>query len=67
MEVFDLTPVTYYIDDRDCSSLRDLEFHCDVLENDHGANMWIVKPGENSNRGFGISVHIGKESLMKEI
>jgi len=26
-------------------------------------NLWIVKPGENSNRGFGISVHAGLESL----
>ena len=29
--------------------------------------MWIVKPGENSNRGFGITVHAGRESLQKEI
>lgn len=29
--------------------------------------MWIVKPGENSNRGYGITVHAGKESLKKQI
>lgn len=28
---------------------------------------WIVKPGEETNRGFGISIHTTSESLLSEL
>jgi hypothetical protein len=60
MDPFEFIPVTYYIDSEDCPALRQLYGHCESLSNAADSmNMWIVKPGENSNRGFGISVHAG--------
>lgn len=29
--------------------------------------MWIVKPGEDTNRGKGISVQMGRENVMKAV
>lgn len=47
--------------------MEELYRHCSDLETEEDSlNLWIVKPGENSNRGFGISVHSG-EGLKKEI
>lgn len=29
--------------------------------------VWIIKPGENSNRGCGISLCLGVDDIQKEI
>lgn len=63
---FSYIPVTYYIDDQESPALGELYSHCESLrERGESMNMWIVKPGENSNRGYGITVHAGKEALQQ--
>ena len=49
-------PLTYHIKDGvSDTSFTDLkrEYERNITD---GVNVWIVKPGENSNRGFGIQV-----------
>jgi glutathione synthase/RimK-type ligase-like ATP-grasp enzyme len=38
-----------------------------MKESEPSHNLWIVKPGENSNRGFGITVHSDRDELQQEL
>lgn len=52
-QVFDIVPITFHV-----TSVNDLNFKEfeKVFSQSEGSNVWIIKPGENTNRGKGISV-----------
>lgn len=58
MDPFDVLPLTFHIK----NGLDDLEFrefrntYLEFSKNSSFKNVWIVKPGENTNRGHGIEV-----------
>jgi len=67
--VFQNLPVTFHIQ----HGLNDPEFNSFVsyyskyeLENPKRKNIWIIKPGESSNRGNGIEV-AGDMNSVREI
>ena len=51
---FDFIPLTYHIQEGSADG-QFLEFEGKFKE-EKGQNVWIVKPGENTNRGNGITV-----------
>ena len=59
---FDVLPVTFHIKkgekDEEFSKFKEYFFNEKKLceEDPKNRNVWIIKPGENSNRGYGISV-----------
>lgn len=54
----DIIPLTYHIDGDE----NDLPLQlCDKQ------NVWIVKPGEDTNRGHGISVQEGRDNIVQAI
>lgn len=67
MEPFDFIPVTYYIENQQTQVIQQILAHYDAIQAAKEAkpshNLWIVKPGENSNRGFGITVHSNRAEL----
>lgn len=44
-----------------------IEGGAEKVPGDVQEGMWIVKPGEDTNRGVGISVHEGEESIRKAV
>lgn len=52
---FDVIPLTFHVNSKDDQSFKDF---CKYYEDKIGENesFWIVKPGENSNRGNGIEI-----------
>ena len=60
--IFDVVPVTFHVKNISDPSFADFESCFNAfgqLADDSGkrpANLWIVKPGENTNRGNGINV-----------
>ncbi|OMJ95251.1 hypothetical protein SteCoe_1466 [Stentor coeruleus] len=72
-DVFNVLPVTFHVKDSEDPIFADFE-NCyksyDELIDEQGrkpANIWIVKPGENSNRGNGISVCANIEQIKCEL
>lgn len=63
--VFDVVPVTFHITGKDNSLLELEKFFKQNLNN--GENLWIVKPGENSNRGNGIFICNNFEEILGAI
>lgn len=72
-DVFEVIPVTFHIKGLDDPSLVEFEAcykSYEELTDDLGrrpANLWIVKPGENSNRGNGIAVCTSLEQIKQEL
>lgn len=66
MDPFSIVPETYFIEDKSLeSSMIDA---LSQIEAKHGfSNPWIIKPGENSNRGKGIQIGIGKDDVIRKI
>ena len=61
--VFNYLPLTYHIISYDDNSWKEfLNCHKKFTE-EKGKNIWILKPGENSNRGNGITVHSTLETI----
>ena len=63
---FDALPVTYHVK----RGLEDPEFIRFKQQYDREAewqnpNVWIVKPGEDTNRGVGISVHEDYDEIAR--
>ena len=54
-KLFEIVPPTYHISSEDSIDFRYFE-QVFILNNDQSNNLWIVKPGENSNRGRDIFV-----------
>lgn len=52
-QVFDVVPVTFHV--KSANEPGFLEFEKTFAQSE-GSNIWIIKPGENTNRGRGISV-----------
>lgn len=66
--VFDHVPLTFHI----VSSTSDPEFQeflqaYEYYKNQDSKNFWIIKPGENSNRGNGISVSNSLEQIRTDL
>ena len=65
---FEFIPITYYIDKNNTSVVDQILAHYDQIEamkeTKPSHNLWIVKPGENSNRGFGITLHSDRDELQ---
>lgn len=57
IDVFDKLPLTYHITSLDDQSWKDFTSKYEQLKKSGQNNIWILKPGENSNRGRGITVH----------
>ena len=68
-DVFSILPITFHIKEGE----KDSEFHKfeefynkrgeEILSDPTKKNAWIIKPGENSNRGFGITVSDNLEDI----
>jgi tubulin polyglutamylase TTLL1/tubulin monoglycylase TTLL3/8 len=65
-QVFDYVPVTFHITSLADGKFKDFEnyFRANALKTN---NIWILKPGENTNRGTGISMCTSLEQIAKEI
>jgi tubulin--tyrosine ligase len=57
-DLFDLVPLTFHVKSEEDPEFSAFLHHFHQLESQKPAvkNVWIVKPGENSNRGNGITV-----------
>jgi len=73
LNVFDFLPLTFHLKQGESDPefekfLEEFE-KCDQekLENTRFQNLWIVKPGENSNRGQGISVCSTLAQIKQEL
>lgn len=69
-EVFDYLPLTFHIKQglEDQSYFKFLKYYYSRAKeikanNSKCKNIWIIKPGENSNRGNGISVCLNLEEI----
>ncbi len=64
-------PVTYYVQNKDEAGILRILAHYDSIQREKEAtgchNIWIVKPGENSNRGFGITIHSDRAELSEQL
>lgn len=64
-------PVTYYMEDRFSPAFEHFLAHYDQLEAAPdpatSRNVWIIKPGENSNCGYGITVHSSRTEILEEL
>lgn len=61
---FDYIPVTFHL----ASSTSDPEFKKFIEyaeSNDTKKDLWIIKPGENTNRGNGITVEKGIDGVKQ--
>ena len=61
VDVFDFVPLTFHVKggENDPEFLKFFEAFCNLEQDkkkNKSQNVWIIKPGENSNRGQGISV-----------
>ncbi|OMJ89940.1 hypothetical protein SteCoe_7833 [Stentor coeruleus] len=72
-DVFNVLPLTFHVKSNDDPVFLDFERSYKFYEesvDDQGkkpANIWIVKPGENSNRGNGIIVCANIEQVKNEL
>ncbi len=75
MDPFANVPVTYHLRDAEDGQLAKLLEHFDANEVPSGSsqssrgrkrcrNLWICKPGENSNRGYGITIVNNRNQLV---
>ena len=73
IDVFNIIPVTFHINNAEDVAYLEFE-NCfksyEELTDECGrkpANLWIVKPGENSNRGNGITVCTSLDQIRSEL
>lgn len=65
-QVFDYLPVTFHIKRYGDAAWVEFEkYYTQDERAQDGERVWIVKPGENSNRGKGITVHSEWEGLRR--
>jgi hypothetical protein len=66
-QVFDYLPVTFHVKKYNDQAWK--EFSCyyeeDIKTHPGEKRLWIVKPGENSNRGNGITIHSEFEKIRQ--
>jgi len=61
-----MIPTTYFIREDDCESSIDSALQ--IIEQEYGFDdPWIIKPGEFSNRGKGISMGVGMDDIRKKV
>lgn len=65
-DVFDYVPITFHITSLFDSKYKDFEiyFKNNMLKS---MNIWILKPGENTNRGTGISICTSLDQIANEV
>jgi tubulin---tyrosine ligase len=72
-DIFNVIPVTYHLIDAEDPTFYEFEAYFKQLERSSIenskkiANLWILKPGENSNRGNGIVVCSSIDQIKSEI
>lgn len=59
-QVFEVVPVTFHVKSRNDPGFNEFE---KTFAQNEGNNIWIIKPGENTNRGKGISVSNSLEEI----
>lgn len=60
LQLFDLVPVTYEIKNNDG---KNMELPAEIVEGE----FWFIKPGEDTNRGNGISIASGRQKVKEEV
>lgn len=65
--VFEYLPVTFHIKARNDSAWAAFTtyFETDRSKGLEGQRLWIVKPGENTNRGSGITIHTSYDRIKE--
>lgn len=61
--VFDYLPVTFHVNNEDDLEFNNFLRYYSTVPN----SLWIIKPGENSNRGNGITLANTIEDIKKEL
>lgn len=72
LDVFDYLPTTFHIKDLDDPQFQNfkdyfLETNQKCVSDEEEKNIWIIKPGENTNRGIGITVMDSIEDIESYI
>ena len=68
--VFDYLPLTFHVHSTEENDEQFMEFkqmYHEELEKNKRKRLWILKPGENSNRGKGITIHSDIDEIMSLI
>lgn len=65
--VFDYLPVTFHVKRYEDEAWKEFTkyYFEDGQQHEGERRLWIVKPGENSNRGNGITIHSDYERISK--
>ena len=65
-DLFEIIPETYHIVSEDAVQFRQFELKFKI-ENSQQQNIWIVKPGENSNRGRDIFISSSFDEISEAV
>ena len=68
--VFDFLPLTFHVHSTEDSDEQFADFkekYNEELEKNKRKRLWILKPGENTNRGKGITIHSDIDEIMNLI
>ena len=63
-DVFNHLPLTFHVTNTNCREFKDFVLAYQLGSINNTQNNWIVKPGENSNRGNGISLTNDMNTIM---
>lgn len=63
MQLFDLVPFTIEIKNSGSGEDKKIELPPEIVEGDY----WFIKPGEDTNRGNGISIASGRDKVREEV
>jgi hypothetical protein len=65
LPVFEHIPLTFHVTGPNDEEFTKFRLHCE--KNNGERDLWIVKPGENSNRGSGVGVFGNVESILQRM
>lgn len=64
---FRVLPLTFFVRGEEDAEMKKLEAKHEEMEREDGKPVWIVKPGENTNRGTGIALCKSLQQIREEI
>ena len=69
MDVFDIVPETYliHLDNKSQDDHKRKDDDIELFKKHYNDHIWIVKPGENSNRGHGIQILNSLDKILHTI